>query len=134
MLNGVPSYAIDDVWEGVRPFILHCLLKSKEHRYNGDDIELMLREGAAQLWVQGWPKVDGVVITQLQTYPRAKECVVFMACGKLRDDWEQTLASLVDGAKKLGCTHASAYTRPGFVKMLTGNWHPRQTYIVKELT
>jgi len=132
MLTGVPYFAVDDVWKEVEPFIARCLDKSREHRYLSQDIREMLTSSDAQLWIQGWPEIDGVVVTQIQVFPRAKECVVFMACGKLADDWEETLATLTEGARKLGCTHASAYTRPGFVKMLK-QWNQRQTYIVKEL-
>lgn len=133
MLVGVPARSVDATWAEVAPFVARCFKKAKEHRYAVDDVREMLVAGDAQLWVGGYPEIDAVVITQIQVYPRAKECVIFLACGTLPDDWEQTLSQLVEGSKKLGCTHASAYTRPGFVKLLSRDWHTRQAYIVKEL-
>ena len=132
MLTGVPSFAIDQVWHDVKPLVQRCLDKAKEHRYLVEDYELMIRSNDAQLWVQGYPEIDAVVITRIAVYPRAKELVVLLVCGKLHDDWLNTLAALVESSRKMGCTHASAYVRKGFVRLIP-DWEPRETYIVKEL-
>lgn len=133
MLRGVPVRAVSAVWPEVKPFVERCFRKAREHRYTADDVREMLVAGDAQLWIEGASEISAVVITQVQVFPRAKECVVFLTCGTLPDDWVQVLSWLVEGSKQLGCTHASAYVRPGFVKLLAGDWVPRQTYIVKEL-
>jgi hypothetical protein len=106
--------------------------KSKEHRYLLSDIRQSIVERRMQLWVQRHPDVDGVVLTEIQRFPRATECVVFMVCGVLHDDWRNVLSNLIDGARKMGCTHASAYVRSGFLKRMP-DWQQRQTYIVKDL-
>lgn len=133
MLIGVPWFDVDSVWAQVEPFVHRCLRKSGEHRYWASDIREMVERREAQLWIQGFPEVDGVVLTKIQKYPRATECVIFMVCGTLKEEWKSQLFALVEGSTSLGCTHASAYVRPGFMKLLD-DWEQRQTYIVRKLS
>lgn len=132
MIRGVPWFEADLVWPEIKPLVEHCFKKAKEHRFDVDDVYQMVKDRTAQLWVAGHPEIDGVLVTQILTYPRATECLIFLACGKLHEDWEQELSSLLVGAPSLGCTHASAYVRPGFTRLLK-DWETRQTYMVKEL-
>lgn len=133
-LVGVPWMQIAELWPAVGPLIEQCYAKSKEHRYNAEDIKRMLTARDLQLWMvegDGYPKL--MIITQIVNYPQARECNIFMVCGTMPDDWHDILASLKKWAACAGCQYISAMARKGWAKYKFAGWDVRETYVVGDL-
>lgn len=132
-LVGVPVDAVPSMWPDVRPFIVRCLNKAKEHRWDADDILTLLMDRKLQLFiVAGWGGITSVVLTEILVYPRCKELGLFMWCGELHESWEQHGEQLAQWARSMGCSTMSAMARRGFATKLP-HWDERQTYIVRVL-
>lgn len=117
----------------VAPFVVRCLNKSKEHRWNVDDIYNLVMERKLQLFVvEDWDRLLSVVLTEVLVYPRCKELGIFMWCGELHDGWREHTEQLAQWAKNMGCSTMSATARRGFTA-LSSFWDERQTYIVRVL-
>lgn len=134
VLVGVPSEAAAGLWPYVLPFIERYLTKSKEHRWNADDLLNAVTERDMQLWVI--PADEGletVVLTEITNYPRVRECNVFMISGKMtaRDDWREVVEEVVEWAATQGCHYISSMARKGSEKAM--GWEVRQTYIVRTI-
>ena len=129
-LVGVPAIALDGVWAHVAPFVVKCLQKAKEHRVDADDIRAMLAARDLQLWiVLEDKKIKTVVITEIHEYPKAKECLIFLASGEYPEDWAEITDGVIAWAKSMGCTHMGANMRRGLVKRM--GWEERQTYCMR---
>lgn len=132
-LVGVPAAAVPGLWEHIAPFVASCLQKSREHRYNLEDIHHYLCQNDLQAWLVVEDKaIKCLVITEIRIYPRAKEAVLFMASGEYPDNWSEITDELLRWAQSLGCSHFSAYMRRGLLKRM--GWDERQTYCVRGLT
>ena len=119
---GVQPEVVESLWPTVEPLIQRCFDKVKEYRWAPSDVLELLQQAKLQLWLcvgeaEDDTKFYNVVITSIEIYPRAKECVVWLLCGKLPKDWRECLEELHIWAKFMGCTHMSAYTRPGLIKI-----------------
>lgn len=133
-MQGVPYWDAERRWPEVLPFIERYFKKSKEHRWNADDLKHAVLERDMQLWVieeQG--EVETVVLTELLNYPRVRECNVFMISGKMtaRDDWRDCVEEVVAWAAESGCHYITSMARKGSEKAM--GWEVRQTYIVRAI-
>lgn len=129
-LVGVPAAAVSGLWEHIAPLVLHCLDKSREHRYGTDDVLQMLAANDLQLWLVVEDKaIQCIVLTQIHIYPQAKEAVLFMVSGEYPKNWSEITHQLLAWAQSLGCSHFSAYMRRGLLKRM--GWDERQTYCVR---
>lgn len=113
---------------------MRYLAKSKEHRWDADDLLTDVIERNKQLWVLLAPEgtvIDSVVLTEITNYPQCREANVFMVSGKMTvlEDWREITQELVDWAAQKGCHYISTMARKGSVKAM--GWEQRQTYIVK---
>jgi len=134
MIIGVPAADATMAWPLVLPFVERYLVKSKEHRWNADDLLADVQEGDKQLWVvmnPQAPTIDSVVMTEIVNYPQCREANVFMVSGKMTtlEDWREITQELVDWAAQKGCHYISSMARRGSEKAM--GWESRQTYIVK---
>lgn len=131
-LVGVPVDAVPQVWASVRPFIVRCFNKAREHRWDADDILTLIMDRKLQLFiVENEHGIESVVLTEILVYPRCKELNIFMFCGRFHEGWEHHTEQLAQWAKGMGCSTMSATARRGFTKMPI--WDSRQTYIVRVL-
>lgn len=134
VLIGVPHDRAMDVWPLALPFIERYFAKSKEHRWNADDLLQAVLERDMQLWViPAEEGIETVVLTEILNYPRVRECNVFMISGKMtaRDDWREVVEEVVEWAAASGCHYISSMARKGSEKAM--GWGVRQTYIVRAI-
>lgn len=134
VLLGIPSEAVITLWPAVLPFVERYFEKSKEHRWNADDLLNALLDRNMQLWViDNDDGIETVVITEILNYPRVRECNVFMISGKMtaRDDWREVVEEVVEWAAAQGCHYISSMARKGSEKAM--GWDVRQTYIVRTI-
>ena len=134
VLVGVPWWGAARRWPEVLPFVERYLRKSKEHRWNAADLLTAVVERDMQLWVvEASGEIDTVVLTQINNYPRIRECNVFMVSGKMtaRDDWRDIVGEMVTWAMQSGCHYITSMARRGSAKVM--GWDERQIYIVRAL-
>lgn len=131
---GVPVWDVERRWPEVLPFIERYLAKSKEHRWNANDLYLSVCERDMQLWIiEEEGKVVTAVLTEIINYPRVRECNVFMISGKMTviEDWRDSVEEIVKWAAAQGCHYISSMARRGSEKAM--QWNVRQTYIVRAI-
>jgi hypothetical protein len=134
VLIGVPSEAAVTIWPLCLPFIEQYFTKSKEHRWNSNDLLNAVLGRDMQLWVilaGEAEEIETVVLTEIVNYPRVRECNVFMISGKMtvRHDWREVVEEVVEWAASQGCHYISSMARKGSEKAM--GWEVRQTYIVR---
>lgn len=124
-MAGVPCEAVDSIWAHVEPLVHRCLAKVGEYRWGPEHVLDMLRLGTLQLWVcvgdDEATKFYGIVLTKIDQYPLARECNIWMWCGKMARNWRECLGEIEAWAKEMGCSHICAYTRPGAVRITRFN-------------
>lgn len=134
VLLGIPAEAAITLWPSVLPFVEQYFAKSKEHRYNADDLLNAVLDRDMQLWViDNDEGIETVVLTEILNYPRVRECNVFMISGKMtaREDWKEVVEEVVQWAAAQGCHYISSMARRGSEKAM--GWETRQTYIVRTI-
>jgi hypothetical protein len=101
--------SLDDVL-AVRPQI-EAALAYGNGCYTFDDVAMLLLAGRFQMWRRG----GSIVLTELQTFPRKRICVAFLAAGK-----QDELAALVPGIEQWaigqGCTEGWLTGRKGWAR------------------
>lgn len=133
-LVGVLSSEAEARWPECLPFVERYFNKSGEHRWNANDLLEAVLERDMQLWiVEGEAGIETVVLTEINNYPRVRECNVFMVSGKMTtlDDWRDCVEVVVEWAAASGCHYISSMARQGSVKAM--GWDVRQTYIVRAI-
>lgn len=136
MLNlvGVPYFVAEDVWPQVLHYVERYLEKSKEHRWNADDLLRCVLDRDMQLWlVTSNNQLETVVLTEIINYPRVRECNVFMVSGNMTtlEQWREVVEKVVEWAAESGCHYVSSMARRGSMKAM--GWEDRQTYIVRTI-
>lgn len=134
MMTGIPAEMAEQIWPLCLPFVERYFKKSKEHRWNADDLLKAVLERDMQLWVIApGGVVETVVLTEITNYPRVRECNVFMISGNMtaRDDWRDCVEEVVQWAAERGCHYISSMARKGSEKAM--GWEVRQTYIVRAI-
>jgi hypothetical protein len=109
-----PAEAVRD-WIGLyEPQIARVIERADSPHYP-DDILTCVQKGTMQLWrtVNG----DGIGVTELQTYPRYKQLLVYMVAGENAQDWlTGAHQQLVAFALSQRCTRMEFHGRPGWAK------------------
>jgi hypothetical protein len=134
VLRGVPHDKVPAIWPHALPFVERYFEKSKEHRWNADDLLAAVLERDMQLWViLDGADIETVVLTEILNYPRVRECNVFMISGKMtaREDWREVVQEVVEWAATQGCHYISSMARKGSEKAM--GWETRQTYITRAI-
>lgn len=94
---------------------LNDVLRRTDAEYWPDDILSCIQRGTMQMWraVDG----DGIGVTELQTFPRYRQLLVYMVAGKDAQDWldgaDQHLEAF---AQSNGCTRMAFHGRIGWIK------------------
>lgn len=80
-----------------------------------DDILTCIQQGSMQLWRTS--DASGIGVTELQTFPRYKQLLVYMVAGENAQDWltgaDQQLEAF---ALQHNCTRMQFHGRPGWAK------------------
>jgi len=87
------------------------------------DVVQLIEEHQAQLWARG----DGVIITEVQTFPLLKAVNYWLVAGALRDCLELQ-AEIDDWARGEGCELATATGRRGWGRAAAGWQHCGYAY------
>jgi hypothetical protein len=80
-----------------------------------DDVLTCIQQGTMQLWrtVNG----DGIGVTELQTFPRYKQLLLYIVAGDNAQDWLTGAdQQLEDFAQSHGCKYMAFHGRPGWSK------------------
>ena len=85
--------------------------------------------------LQFWPGSNSFLITELEQYPRKKNCHIFLAGGNLTE-LEQMLPKVEEWAKDQGCSALTLTGRFGWLRtFLRGaGYEPQWQVMAKELT
>ena len=117
------------VLEPYRKNILKALQFGGE-AYTIEDVEQMIIEGTAQMWVRG----ESVIVTEIVKYPRAKHLHLFLAGGDL-DELDQLLPEILEWGKGQGCRLVTLSGRRGWERSFLADqgWKPTLIVMEKEL-
>lgn len=106
----------------------------KTLHYGGDthsvaDVVQMVREHRAKYWPNG----DGMVITELNTFPNFKTCHYWLISGVLKDCLALD-AEISAWARDEGCSFATATGRKGWGRVAAPyGWRPHMHTFIKDL-
>lgn len=134
-LIGIQASDAVAYWPVIKPFVQRALNEGRGE-LTADDVIRLVTDRSAQLWVimlGEQPRVVGVMVTELVTYPSGKSvCRVILLSGEVMDEWGGSVTEqLGDWARAKGAISLEAYTRPGMVKKMKANgWS--ETYRVIE--
>lgn len=93
------------------------------------DLFDQLRGQRMQLWVVPW---DVVVVTQIQTYPGARICMIVLCGGENLETHMQDLGAIETWAKSLGCDEMRLQGRKGWNRIYP-DYEPIATVMRKML-
>jgi hypothetical protein len=132
MLYGIPSHAVDDVWEEVRPWIA-AACKTSRGKFDENDIRIGLLERDDQLWIWRSPTAYAVGVTRIISYPKHRVCSIRIVTGRHRREWEkECIAQMERWAKAQGCAAMELQARRGWVKTLP-DYDMTHVYLEKTL-
>jgi hypothetical protein len=98
---------------------IESALEHADGEYTFEDVRDAVASGKAQFW----PAPHAVIITELQTFPRAKHCHVWLAAGDFRQI-NAMIPPLHQWAVEQGCTKATISGRRGWIRKLAPQgWH-----------
>ncbi len=94
------------------------------------DVAAGIAEGHFQMFCGG----DSIAITEINEYPKAKDCHVFLAGGNLQE-LEVVTARIEQWARSIGCTRVTLAGRKGWERTFLAerNYRPRWYVMAKEL-
>lgn len=132
MLQGIPAHLIDEVWDGVRPWIAEAC-KTSRGKFDENDIRIGLLERDDQLWIWNTPTAFAVVVSRLSNYPKKRVCQLRIVTGRNRDEWYRAgLKTIEAWAKANGCHAMELCARPGWARLLT-DYEMTHVYLEKQL-
>lgn len=110
----VPTGDIPHAWSLVQPFVRRALNQGFGE-YEPEHVLLALHCGEAQLWlvVDELKAIQGIAITELQTYPGRKICNLWLVAGTGLEQWEDGLGHIESWAMEHDCNGLVATCRPG---------------------
>lgn len=86
--TGVDTSTIPFIWDSIHPLIEQALAYS-DGEYNAGDIYSLLMYQRMQLWIAATDdELIGMVITEINEYPRKKIGSMVLVAGLGLDDWE----------------------------------------------
>ena len=132
MLYGIPSTAIDAVWEEVRPWIA-AACKTSRGKFDALDIKRGLLERDDQLWIWRSATAFAVGITRITNYPKQRVCTIRIVTGRNRREWEKECISQIERwATAQGCDAMELQARPGWERTLP-DYDKTHVYLEKRL-
>jgi len=93
-----------------------------------EDVKAAVESGEARLW--GWDR--SAVVTEVQTWPRAKFLLIWLAGGDLKELRDVMLPLMEEYGREQGCSRSYVVGRPGWAKALPG-YRTVAVSIAKEL-
>jgi len=109
MIFQVPYWDVASVWPRVSGCMQKALARQSEWRL--PDILEQLTNQRMQLWVVPW-KI--AVVTQVQTYPGARICMLILCGGEGLEENKYLLAEIEKWACSLGCDEMRLMGRRGW--------------------
>lgn len=104
---------IIDNWFKIRKFLI-AAIEQCNGTHNEDDVLIGVYSGKFQLWVSD--DANGVMITEIVSYPRKKVLNCFLGGGDLSS--LRTLRTRIEGfAKETGCEDMAILGRPGWARV-----------------
>jgi len=127
--TGIPSHAIDDVWNEVSPWVAKEL-ENSNGEFDIDDIYLSLINREMQLWVM-YEKQEIVlaVVTQIMYFPQKKVCRIVGLGGQKHILLEDKMCILEEWASERECHSVEAYVSSGTARKLKKSGY-NKTYTV----
>ncbi|MGH7239986.1 MAG: hypothetical protein ACREHG_07960 [Candidatus Saccharimonadales bacterium] len=113
MIFQVPYWDIDNVWPKVAEFVQKAL--DKRNEFSQADIIDACKRQQMQLWIVPW---NIAVVTQIQTMPRVRRCVLVLCGGNGLDETNKhELDAIKAWAKSLACTEMLIDGRDGWTRI-----------------
>jgi hypothetical protein len=94
-----------------------------------EDVKAAVERGEARLW--GWTK--SAAVTEVQTWPRARFLLIWLAGGDLEELRDVMLPLMEAYGREQGCTRCYIVGRPGWSRVLPG-YHTVAISLAKELS
>jgi len=109
MIFQAPHWDVANLW----PRVSGCLQKAldRQTEWRLADIREQLLAQRMQLWLVPW---DLVVVTQIQTYPGARICMLVLCGGEGLMQHRDELGEIERWAKALGCEEMRLMGRRGW--------------------
>lgn len=99
------------VWPYVQPRLRDALDKFQFAEYTAEDLQQLLMQGAAQLWIAG--NVEGIAITRVVTYNHIRRLIIDFIDIEGHPEFEDHLEFLEAWGAQQGATQVEAECRPG---------------------
>lgn len=132
MLYGIGQHEIEAVWPEVEPWLKGSVERTRG-KYTIDDLKDGLLQGHAQLWIWKTETALGVIVTQIEEFPRNKCLVVRIGTGTNAKEWAEPAAErLEEFGRYAGCDAMIMVTRPGWEKLLP-SYDRTHVYLEKAL-
>ena len=109
MIFQVPYWDVASVWPRVTALVQKALDRQVE--WGLSDILEQLLAQRMQLWVVPWRLT---VVTQIQTYPGVRICMVVLCGGDGLDENKHSLGEIEAWARSLGCDELRIQGRAGW--------------------
>lgn len=100
--------------------------------YDVDHVKPLLEDGSWQLWVMGEDDLEGVVLTEIQKFPKAKVLIIRGVAGKRLYRWIGHLRNIEEWGRSKGCDRARAVGRLGWERVLK-DYRKVQVHMEKSL-
>ncbi len=127
MIFQVPYWDVAQVWPRVAGCVQKALDRQSEWRLA--DIHEQLMNQRMQLWVVPWTLA---VVTQIQTYPGARICMLVLCGGEGLDENKALLREIEQWARSLGCDEMRIQGRAGWRRVYP-EYEPIATVMRKKL-
>jgi hypothetical protein len=109
MIFQVPYWDVAQVWPRVSGCVEKALARQSEWRLT--DILEQLANQRMQLWVVPWTLA---VVTQIQTYPGSRVCMLVLCGGARLHENSELLTEIEQWARSLACDEMRIQGRPGW--------------------
>ena len=127
MIFQVPYWDVAQVWPRVAAFVEKALDRQSEWRLA--DILEQLQAQRMQLWVVPWRLA---LVTQLQTYPGARICMIVLCGGDGLAENKHLLDEIEAWARSLGCDEMRIQGRAGWQRVYP-EYEPMATVMRRRL-
>ncbi len=132
LMYGVPSHAVDVVWEEIVP-LLEPALEVEGSLYSPDDIYFKLAAREMQLWVAYLRKKLVVFgITTIRIFNTKKIATLVYVGGKRRDEWHHLLQHIHSFARVHGCDEVEVCGRPGWERILEPEGYKKVSVVLRK--
>ncbi len=114
------AYLLDDArldhyWGEIAPLLEKVPLF--RDLYDPQDVYTMAKMGHFQIWALSDGAIRTIMVTQIQSFPKAKVLMILAVVGKkFFELWDSADATLEWVARDSGCSFIHAVGRPGFAR------------------